>query len=166
MPIREHSGYSAIQISLHWIIAALVMFQLVFGEAMSEAVEAVEHGEQVDPSDLAMSAAHYWVGLVILGLVVVRVVVRLRRGPVGGAGAGLSDMAAHGVHALFYVLLVLVPVSGLLALYVSPALGAIHALAKPLCIVLILVHAGAALWHHFVIKDKVMARMLRPEVEG
>jgi cytochrome b561 len=55
-----------------------------------------------------------------------------------------------------------VPVSGLLALYVWNWMGDIHALAKPVFIVLICIHAGAALFHHFILKDAMLARMLFP----
>ena len=34
MTTHEKLGYSSIQIALHWSIAALVLFQLIFGESM------------------------------------------------------------------------------------------------------------------------------------
>jgi cytochrome b561 len=49
-----------------------------------------------------------------------------------------------------------------LAFYVWNWMGDIHALAKPAFIVLIGIHAGAALFHHFVLKDTVLRRMLVP----
>ena len=70
--------------------------------------------------------------------------------------------ASKATHVAFYCLLVGVPVSGLLAFYVWDWMGDIHALAKPAFIVLIGIHAGAALFHHFVLKDTVLRRMLVP----
>jgi cytochrome b561 len=55
-----------------------------------------------------------------------------------------------------------VPVSGLLAYYVWDWMGDIHAIAKPAFIVLIGVHAAAAIFHHFVLKDAVLRKMLVP----
>ncbi|ESW91110.1 hypothetical protein X770_10755 [Mesorhizobium sp. LSJC269B00] len=42
------------------------------------------------------------------------------------------------------------------------ALGDVHTWAKPVFIVLICIHAGAALFHHFILKDAVLRRMLVP----
>lgn len=56
----------------------------------------------------------------------------------------------------------MVPVSGLVTLYVNDEIGDIHSLSKPVFIVLILVHAAAALYHQFVVKDGTLRRMLVP----
>ena len=41
-------------------------------------------------------------------------------------------------------------------------MGDVHALAKPLFIALIAAHGGAALFHHFVLKDRVLRNMIVP----
>ena len=41
---NKNAGYSLLQITLHWIVAALVIFQLFFGESMTAAVDAVAEG--------------------------------------------------------------------------------------------------------------------------
>ena len=158
------SGYSGLQIALHWTTAMLVLFQLIFGDSMTNYVDAAAQGRQLPPFAHMMGSAHYWVGLAILFLVIVRLMVRLVQGPhrFDGARPGLMVCAASALHVLFYVLLVGVPVSGLLAFYVWDWMGDIHAWAKPVLIVLICVHAGAALFHHFVLKDGVLGRMLVP----
>ncbi len=38
--------YSTLQIALHWLIAAAVLFQLVFGESMTNVVDAAEEGRR------------------------------------------------------------------------------------------------------------------------
>jgi cytochrome b561 len=70
--------------------------------------------------------------------------------------------AAKASHWLFYILLVAVPATGLLAIYVSDEFGDIHKLAKPAFIALIALHAVAALFHQFVLKDGTLKRMLLP----
>lgn len=156
-------GYSGWQIGLHWLIAALVLFQIVFGEVMEEAMEAIEDNEAIASGDQFLSGAHYWVGLGILALVVVRVVLRLRNGaPTPAENVALTDRLAQAVHGLFYVLLFMVPISGLLAYYQIADVGDVHTLAKPAFIVLVAIHAGAALWHQFVVRDNVLLRMLKP----
>lgn len=54
--------YSTLQIGLHWAIAALVMFQIVFGEAMVRFVDAAEEGGAVSATDTVLANAHYWSG--------------------------------------------------------------------------------------------------------
>lgn len=160
----EKSGYSGLQIGLHWTIAVLVLFQLVFGESMTTFVDSAADGRQLSPYEQTMGSAHYWVGWSVLVLVLVRLAVRL----FVGAPDAQSKMprwmafASRATHALFYGLLVAVPVSGLLAFHVWGWMGDIHALAKPVFIVLICIHAGAALFHHFVLKDTVLRRILVP----
>lgn len=155
-------GYSAAQIALHWLIAALVLFQLLFGESMVAVVDATEEGGHATPADILLSGGHYWVGIAILCLVVVRLGLRLRTGAQQPRPTSLVEMAAVAMHWLFYALLFLVPISGLLALYVNPEIGDIHSLAKPVFIVLILGHAAAALYHQFVVKDGTLRRILVP----
>lgn len=156
-------GYSLAQISIHWLIAALVLFQLVFGESMVAVVDAAEEGGTASPTDVLLSGGHYWVGIAILGLVVVRLGLRLMAGSGQPRPTSLVDRAAAAMHWLFYVLLFAVPISGLMTLYVNDEIGDIHSLAKPVFIVLILAHAGAALYHQFVVKDGTLRRMLVPK---
>jgi cytochrome b561 len=160
----QTSGYSVLQITLHWTVAALVLFQLLFGESMTAFVDAAADERQLPPSDQTMASAHYWVGLAILALVAIRLCVRL----VAGAPASEPStprwmaLASRMSHAAFYALLVAVPVTGLLAYYLWGWMGDVHAWAKPVFIVLIGIHAIAAVFHHFVLKDAVLRKMLVP----
>ncbi|MEI4486140.1 cytochrome b/b6 domain-containing protein [Frigidibacter sp. MR17.14] len=161
--MSTRTGYSALQILLHWLIAALVAFQLIFGESMGHVGRALARGETPDPTDAALASAHYWVGLSILGLVVIRLAVRLRQGtPAPAPAPAWQVKAAKGMHHLFYLLLVLVPLTGLAAVYVTPEAGDIHELAKPAFLILIALHAAAALWHQFALGDGTLMRMLKP----
>lgn len=161
MSLQKNNGYAPIQIALHWLIAALVLFQLVFGESMVTATDAAEEGTTLGATDAVLATAHYWVGILVLVLVAMRLVVRLRMGtPAPAEGNPLMALAAKATHWLFYILLVAVPVTGLITVYINPEMGEIHQLAKPAFIVLIVLHAGAALFHHFVLKDGTLRRML------
>jgi cytochrome b561 len=158
------SGYNGLQIVLHWTIAVLVLFQLLFGESMTTYVDAAADGHQLSPYEQTMGSAHYWVGFSVLLLVFVRLSVRLFVGAPKADSRMPKWMAftSRATHALFYSLLVGAPVSGLLAFYVWPWMGDIHGWAKPVFIVLIGIHASAALFHHFILKDAVLRRMLIP----
>ncbi|MDN5927080.1 MAG: cytochrome b/b6 domain-containing protein [Hyphomicrobiales bacterium] len=157
-------GYSGVQIGLHWTIAALVVFQLLFGESMTTYVRAAAHGRQLSQIDQTMGSAHYWVGLAILFLTFIRLAIRLIY---GAPRADISTpkwmaLASRTTHLLFYFLLIAVPVSGLLAFYTWDWMGDIHAFAKPVFIVVIGVHAIAAIFHHYVLKDSTLRNMLVP----
>lgn len=161
--MQTQPGYSALQIMLHWSIALLVLFQLIFGESMSKVVDAIEDGDAVSWLDQTLANAHYWVGTSILALVFVRLAVRVVQGaPEADGPANWMALAAKAAHVAFYILLVVVPITGLLAIYVSDEFADIHELAKPAFILLILAHGGAALFHHFVLKDGTLKRMLVP----
>ncbi|MBZ9849255.1 cytochrome b [Mesorhizobium sp. CA14] len=162
--METRRGYSIFQIGLHWLIAVLVLFQLFFGESMTAVVDAAEGGQPVSATDQALGSAHYWVGLAILALVLVRLIVRLVSGAPAPAGRAPKwmQLAAHASHGLFYVLLLVVPAIGLLAFYLGDPWGDIHSLAKPAFIALIAIHAVAALYHQFWLKDGTLKRMLSP----
>ena len=157
-------GYSILQIGLHWLIAALVLVQLVFGESMAEFVEAAEEGEAVSALDARLAGVHYYFGLAILALVAVRLVLRFRRGapPAPDANPAL-ELAGKVSHWLFYALLVVAPITGLLGYYLGDPFGEVHELAKPVFIGLIALHVAASLYHQFWRKDGLLMRMLRPQ---
>ncbi|MCC2689451.1 MAG: cytochrome b562, partial [Rhizobiaceae bacterium] len=67
------AGYSGLQIVLHWLIAGLIVFLLVFGESMKEFMEAAEHGTSLDTGERFLADSHYWVGLAVLLLASFRV---------------------------------------------------------------------------------------------
>ncbi len=131
---------------------------------MSEFVEAAEEGEQVAPLDATLANVHYYFGIAILLLVAVRLALRLRNGaPPPPETGGALEIAARISHWLFYVLLVVVPITGLLGFYFGDPYGELHAYAKPVFIGLIALHVAASLYHQFWRKDGLLMRMLKPQ---
>lgn len=160
--MAERRGYTAAQIGLHWLIVLLVLFQLVFGESMGGLYDAKWEGAGA-PADAGLGVTHIWVGFAILAAVALRLILRLSAGaPPPAAGSRITQTLAGVTHALFYVLLFAAPILGILAYWFVPSLAGVHTLAKPAFIVLIVLHAGAALYHHFVRHDEVLMRMIRP----
>ena len=142
----------------------MVLFLLVFGESMKDSMRATREGNSLGAGDELLADAHYWVGLAVLALAVLRVLLRLKQGRPAPVERGSSFVfrIAAAMHLLFYVLLIVVPATGLLAFYVSSDFGEIHEIGKPVFIVLILAHAVAALLHQFWMKDGTLRRMLVP----
>lgn len=162
MSARPMSGYTGFQIGLHWLIAALVVLQLIFGESIAETLEAAERGTVVSPFDQLFGDLHYWAGIAILALVAARLWLRAIAGAPPAPQAGWMATAAKLSHAVFYVLLVLMPITGLLAFYVGDPFGELHELGKPVLIILIALHVCASLYHQFWLRDGTLRRMFVP----
>lgn len=160
----EHwSGYSNLEIVLHWLVAALVLFLLFAGHGMTVATQAEKTGVLISATDQFFADAHYWAGTLVLVLVWMRMIVRLVSGTPDTQSSGGYLAVANAVsHWLFYLLLAAVPVTGLLGVYVSETFSELHLYAKPAFAVLIGVHALLAFLQHVVLKDESSRRKLIP----
>ena len=163
------TGYSATQIALHWIIAILVIAQVVLHEGMHAAYGETRGGPAATESEQFMADLHVAGGIAVFLLALLRVVLRLRRGappPPQEERASLR-FAARAVHVLFYAIILLMPLTGALAWFGGvEASAAVHRAGMLLILVLLLLHIAGALYHHFVLKTDVMRRILRPERSG
>jgi cytochrome b561 len=160
--------YSTLIILLHWCTALLVVVAYILSEDS-------EHFRNKPP------ALHFTLGLSVLVLTLARWATR-RAAPAPPAQSIARWMPARVVHASLYLLLFAVPLSGWysvsrmgLPVYVlgarlppiaTPAPdhasgtgGIVHQLAGTLLLIVAALHAGAALWHQFVIKDNLLRRM-------
>jgi cytochrome b561 len=169
--------YTRTAIGLHWLVAVAIVATFSLGIYM--------HELPLSPDKLKLYSWHKWAGVSIFLLVLLRIVWRLLHRP----PAPPADMpiwqrhAAEGVHLLLYVLMVVIPLSGWLmssakgvptvwfgVLPLPDLLGKDKALGDLLATVhktlnltmagLVLAHAGAALKHHLIDRDEVLARML------
>ena len=157
--MKTTTGYSGLQIGLHWLIAILIVTAWFTGEGAGEAMETVENG------GVAGFVPHVAVGLAILALVVVRVLVRLGRGAPAAPGApgSLSVMAADWGHRVIYLLMIAVPLGGVATFFLGLDVGEIHGLAANILMIVALGHAAMALYHQYVVKDGLLRRMMKAE---
>lgn len=150
--------YSRTQIALHWLIAVLVIYQLVLHEGIEQAHRAMSRGQ-----DVGMWNIHVIVGLAVLALVIVRLILRLTRGtpPAPTSEPAPLRILASATHWIFYILLFMLPFSGSAAWFfgAAPAANA-HVIAKNVLIALILLHVAGALAHQFYFKTNVLKRMV------
>lgn len=169
--------YSTVAIILHWLIAVLVIVNW-------RLAEAAEHLE--GPAADAYMGPHKAIGISVLALTLLRIVWRLahRPPPLRADMAAWERLLAKTVHALFYILLVAIPVLGWIAsssfgygvdmfgLFNVPALpvandpdagkwviGLHKAMWTPFMILIVL-HILGALKHHFIDKDGELGRMI------
>jgi len=178
MTAAERTSYDAVAMALHWLIAALLIFMLFFGE---ELIEGEDGFGRFGPS------LHVSIGGAILLLSVFRLAWRLFNPPPAYplAMATWERMAANATHTSFYVLLIGIPLTGWLAtpkflseeemiaglslfgafpLPGAPSLGLpmkdFHEIGSNLGIALLALHVFAALKHHFFNRDNTLRRML------
>lgn len=169
--------YDAFARLLHWLIAALIVVQVVLAESADDLPNGLEK--------LAILARHKSFGITILGLAAVRLCWRLVRAPppLPAGMRPLQRLAAQVSHRAMYLLLFAVPVSGWLmsssANYpvswfgfvqlpdlVAPsealheALEDTHEVLAKSLVVIALLHLAAALKHQFIDKDGLLWRML------
>ncbi|WP_237153620.1 cytochrome b [Oryzibacter oryziterrae] len=162
---KRPNGYSARQIGLHWAIVVLVFFQLGFGAVMEEARGKLGDGMPIDGNLAIGVRLHIFAGVLVLLLAAVRLVVRLGYGAprVPEGVPMIHQRLSLLLHIIFYLLLFTVPISGLISWFIAPEIGWVHEAAKPLFLTFIVIHASAALYHHFIRRDEVLKRMLVPK---
>jgi cytochrome b561 len=158
--MSQPTGYSRLQIRLHWIIFGLLVVQFAFHEWIAGAWDAFLDGESVAFHPLV--AAHVIGGFTILVLALWRLRVRMTRGapppPKGDAPA--LKLLAKSVHIALYVALIAMPIGGAVAWFGGVELAAEgHELMK---FVLLGLHLAGTLFHQFVHKDNLIDRMRHP----
>lgn len=157
-------GYSARQIRLHWIVAALIVLQFVLHEPMAEAWDVIKDGGP-PPAFNWLVLSHVFGGALVLVFALWRLVLRQSRGvpPPPAEEPPVLRMAAHLGHLALYALMILMPLSGAAAWFGGiDAAAEVHETMKPLMILLVAVHVAAAIWHQVWLKDGLMDRMRRP----
>ncbi|KAB7777411.1 MULTISPECIES: cytochrome b [Xanthomonas] len=170
--------WGSVSQTLHWLIAALILLLGVVGLTMGELPKT--------PKYFWVYTAHKSLGLTVLALVIVRLGWRLYAGapkPVPGT-PGWQERIADATHALLYVMIFAIPLSGWLydsasglrpfrwfGLVAVPKLSApnehlrdlshtVHEWGFWLLIAVVLAHAGAAFYHHLFQRDATLVRML------
>lgn len=98
--------YTRTAVGLHWAVAGLIFSALFMGWTMT--------GMEVSPQRLKVYNWHKWVGVTVLTLALVRLVWRLthRAPPLVASITGWKRGAAHAGHALLYVLMIVMPLTG------------------------------------------------------
>jgi cytochrome b561 len=157
--VAAPNTYSKTQIALHWIIAAMVFFQLIFNEGIEELWEARTEGSALD---VQFANPHVVIGIVIAVLVLWRIWLRLSRGapPAHAEEPPALRLVAAATHILFYTLLLLMPLSGGLAWFGGVEQAArFHGLLEKVLIPLIALHVAGALAQHFIFRSNALKRI-------
>lgn len=157
--MADRSGYSGLQIGLHWLVAILIILGWLSADGAEDALKAAETGAATG------FVPHVAFGISILALVVVRLVVRLTRGAPAAPGepGSWQVRAADWGHRLIYLLMIAVPLGGVSIWFLGMDNGDIHGFFANVLMLVVLGHALLAIYHHYVLKDGLIRRMMRPE---
>ncbi len=71
------TAYSLPQRVLHWLMALLIFFNLIFSDGMEHWSRLLRHGQPVTPDDVGSANIHAYVGIAILVLALCRLALRL-----------------------------------------------------------------------------------------
>lgn len=153
------TGYTRRQIALHWIVAALILMQYLFKDGIASAWEGWRSGAAAT-FNLAV-AAHIVGGGLILAFAIWRLALRRRDGVPAITGDSRVQVAlARVTHAGLYLAMILLPVSGAVAWFGGVETAAAgHNVLKVVLLALIALHVVGALYHQFVLRDGLLARM-------
>lgn len=163
MKNRSPDAFSVPQRVLHWLTAALVLFNLLLPDGMNAWHRAIRQTGAATPDQIGAANIHAYVGIAILALVFARLFLRLTKGVPASPSKepAIFRIAASFAHGLLYLMLLAMPVTGIAAYYFgASAAGSIHAdVLKVILWTLIGAHVLGALVHQFYWKTNVLRRM-------
>ncbi len=173
----EEPRYDLVAVSLHWLMAALIVAAFALGVVMVDI-------PGLTPTKLRYFSWHKWLGVTVLGMVALRLLWRLRHGtPRPVEMPAWQKRAATLIHLMLYALMFAVPLSGYLyslaagvpVVYLGvlplpvligpdpvlkPVLKEVHEVLVYTMLVFVLVHVAAAIKHQWVDRDGLLRRML------
>ncbi len=174
---NSHLRYGVVAITLHWVMAVLVIGMIILGLYMVTLPISLQK--------LKWYGRHKEFGVMILMLVTLRLGWRFGNivPSLPAFFSWVEKSAAHLVHYLLYALLILMPLTGWMnssaaglqvsffGLFLLPDLvqpdeslrqflSMLHKTMGYTLLVLICLHVIAALQHHFYYKDDILKRML------
>ena len=170
-------GHTPIARLLHWTVAVLVLLMIPLGFVIAN--------EWGGPAQQFLYNLHKSIGATLLLLVVIRLVYRLTHPapPLPSDIPAVQRFAALATHWALYVLLLIQPLVGYIMTSAYPApvpffglfnlpaiwpedralserLSVVHLYIGISIAVIAAMHISAALYHHFVRKDRVLMRMV------
>ena len=165
--MKHSSGYSAIQIALHWGVVILIVVQLLSGDVMGEYFRALLRAQAAEGRpEMGGAVWHAVSGALILVFMVARLAMRVTHGvpPDSPAAPGWDRALSRLVHGALYVVLIAMPLTGAAALLIPSAdLGEIHETGEAVVLILVALHVLGALYHQLVLKDRLIRRMMVPD---
>jgi len=167
--------YDSLAMALHWLTALLVLIEFGLAESWGFTPRPTRH---------QLIVAHMSFGILLTLVLIVRIAWRLMPGhSLSDAARGWAEIVAKALHRLLYLLLATQAALGFVlrwsgneamsffGLPIPPPfppfskaahhlVGEAHDLIGWVIVILVAGHVLAALFHHFVLRDDVLGRML------
>lgn len=177
--MNNHQRYGGLSMAMHWLMAVLVL------AAFATGLEGPD--ERIFGADgLFDRQLHETLGFAVFALIWVRVLMRvLGRKPEAVDMPRWMHMFSKATQGLLYLLMIAVPMLGVVGsgseghavdliggLSMTPPFQveadvlALHKLAGDAILWLAGLHAAAALFHHFILRDGVLASMLPASISS
>jgi cytochrome b561 len=151
------------QVLFHWIIALLVIYQLIFGNKIEFLeLEVCKNGAINTLKNCQHLNNHYIIGVLIFLLMILRVFLRFLFGapPLSKSVPKIIIIFARISHISIYFILLSMPVFGLLMYhYNSEIYQFLHIYFSKVLLYLILLHIFAVAFHEGVLGSKLFYRM-------
>jgi cytochrome b561 len=172
----DGTNYDNVAVALHWATALLVAIQFVLAETWDYFVK---------PTQESMQSLHVSLGVLLTAVIIARIAWRLMPGhQMSSLEVGWVRLASKGAHYLLYALLVAQATTGFLFRWAQghavsffgwfsipgpfgavdrPTRHLLHSIHEYIGWAIVIIafgHALAALYHHYVLKDRVLKRML------
>ena len=175
MPVSLKSTphrYGTMPIIIHWVTALAIVLMLGTGLAASNAADG--------PGEAALLRFHAVLGIAVGALTLFRIIWWLfldRRPQDGTTGSRLEHLAARTVHYGLYLAILVMVASGIGTLvttggnlvlfggggalpdFTQTPPFTVHAILWRVLLVMALGHVASALFHQFIRRDRLLARM-------
>ena len=168
-----NAKYGTVAVAIHWLSAIAIFALLGSGFRAASLTESV--------GKASVLSVHVTLGVLVLTLTLARVawwIFADRKPSQSATGPGWQIASAKLVHVLFYVVIFGMAASGIGMMLLSGAAevlfggaeGALpsfwdyaprvpHGFGARAMVALLVLHVGAALYHHFILKDGLIRRM-------
>ena len=157
----EKRRYGAPQITLHWLLVLLVIGQYATSGSIARTHHAGAAALAPSKSDLFLHMLHNRFGLLIFCLLAALFGLRWLKGapPSANEQHSWQEKLSQFVHFGLYGILALQAVTGAVATYFWWPISTAHRYLFWVFMALVLLHAAAALWHQFSLKDGLLWRI-------
>ncbi|MDH5231617.1 MAG: cytochrome b/b6 domain-containing protein [Gammaproteobacteria bacterium] len=167
--------YHPALVVLHWIIALVLIVALTMGTFVLEPM-ANDSAEKVDALK-----GHMIAGILLLSLMLIRLIIKVKtqKPTRSSTGNALLDKLSMATHHGFYFFVILMALSGITLSIVAglpdivfagsaeslpkdfhefvPRI--VHGIIAKILIIMVIAHIAGALYHQYVLKDNLIARM-------
>ena len=175
---NTQDSYGLITKIFHWLIAFAILGLITVGLSMTDMPSSPEKYE--------LYGMHKASGVMVLMLVILRILWRISNKEVmpPKSLSNMMNIKKKIGHYVLYLFMLLMPISGILmthfssrdipvfGLFTIPAAAVkdpqiaglfhqVHVLGIWAFITVIILHIGAALYHHFVLKNNILKRMIK-----